>query len=41
MMRINDKGTVILCIYVDDVLLIEDIEAIHSAVNDIEQKMIF
>ena len=38
MMRNNEKGTFILCIYMDDVLLIGDIEAIHSAINDIEQK---
>ena len=38
MTRTNDKGVVTLCIYVDDVLLIGDKEAIKSAIEDIETK---
>lgn len=35
MIRKSEKGTVILCIYVDDVLMIGDKEAINSATEDI------
>ncbi len=38
MTRINDEGTVILCINVDDVLLIGDMKAIQLAISEIEQK---
>ena len=38
MTRTNDEGVVILCIYADDVLLVEDKEAIKSTVEDIKIK---
>ena len=34
--RINEKGNVTLCIYVDDVLLVGDDDAIKDVIKDIE-----
>ena len=36
MMRINYQEIIILCIYVDNVLLIGDMKATQSSINDIE-----